>query len=194
MKNLSLAINGVLAIAVAILFYLHFSAPVSSNTTVTVNTDDAPTGEQIRYVNSDSLLNNFVFYKNLRETAEAKRGKVEKDFINKKQSFEQEVMAYQQAAATMSDLQRQTKEQQLGKKQQELAVYEQKQTDTILKAEQKATDELFKKINDYLKVYSQKSGVKVVLAYTRGSGILYASDSLDITKEVIEGLNKEYAK
>jgi outer membrane protein len=32
----------------------------------------------------------------------------------------------------------------------------------------------------------------VVLTYTKGSGVLYASDSLDITYEVITGLNEAY--
>ena len=194
MKNLSLIINAALAIAVAILFYLHFASPASSNTEVTVNTDGASVNENIAYVNSDSLLNNFSFYKTLKTSAEAKRAKVEKDLVAKKTAFQQEVGLYQQNAPGMTDLQRQTTEQRLGKKQQDLALYEQKQSELILKEEEKATDELYKKISDYLKVYSKEKGLKVVLAFTKGSGILYANDKLDITSDVIKGLNKEYSK
>jgi outer membrane protein len=32
----------------------------------------------------------------------------------------------------------------------------------------------------------------VVLTYSKGSGVLYASDSLDITKAVIAGLNDRH--
>jgi outer membrane protein len=31
-----------------------------------------------------------------------------------------------------------------------------------------------------------------VLSFTKGGGILYANDSLDITKNVVKGLNEEY--
>lgn len=194
MKNLSFILNGVLAIAVAVLFYLHFTGTTASSTEVTVNTDGKSSDESIAYVNSDSLLNNFNFYKELKSTADTKRSKVEKELVAKKTAFQQEVMNYQQSAPSMTDMQRQTTEQRLGKQQQDLALYEQKQTELIMKEEEKATNELYGKISDYLKVYSKQKGVKVVLAYTKGSGILYAHDQLDITGDVIKGLNKEYSK
>lgn len=194
MKNLSLILNGVLAIAVAVLFYLHFTGTTAASTKVTVNTDGTSSNESIAYVNSDSLLNNFNFYKELKSTADAKRNKVEKDLVAKKTAFQQEVMNYQQSAPSMTDLQRQTTEQRLGKKQQDLALYEQKQSELIMKEEEKATNELYSKISDYLKVYSKEKSLKVVLAYTKGSGILYANAKLDITGDVIKGLNAEYSK
>ena len=47
-------------------------------------------------------------------------------------------------------------------------------------------------IHDFMMEYGPAHGLKYVLGYTRGGGILYATDSLDITDHVLEGLNEKY--
>lgn len=191
-NNLPYVFNGILAIAVAILYTLHFAptTPVEGSDTAQEPTIITENSEHIAYVNFDSLLNNFSYYKKIKADAEAKRGRFEKDITAKKMAFQEEILAYQQTATGMTELQRQSKEQQLGKKQQDLAAYEQKQTELILKSEEKITEDLYKKISTYLKEYSKKKGLKVVLAYSKGNGILYANEQLDITKDVLKGLNE----
>jgi outer membrane protein len=46
-------------------------------------------------------------------------------------------------------------------------------------------------VNEFLKHHKTKS-YNFVLGYQKGGGILYANDSLDITREVVVGLNNEY--
>ena len=41
--------------------------------------------------------------------------------------------------------------------------------------------------------YSKQNNVDLVVKYNQGRDILFASDSLDITQTVIEGLNLAYA-
>ncbi len=51
------------------------------------------------------------------------------------------------------------------------------------------------KVADYLKVYAKDKGYKMVLKYQKGMGdILFADESLDVTHEVIKGLNEAYNK
>ena len=57
MKNVSLALNAVLIIAVGILYYLHFKQPVETNTiSEAPKTVATPVASTIVYVNTDSLL------------------------------------------------------------------------------------------------------------------------------------------
>jgi outer membrane protein len=43
-----------------------------------------------------------------------------------------------------------------------------------------------------MKIYAESNKVELILSYTRGGAVWYATDALDITPSIIEGLNKEY--
>ena len=59
----------------------------------------------------------------------------------------------------------------------------------------KEQEVLYNKVAEYLKTYAKTKGYKMVLTYSKGnSAILFADESLDVTKEVIKGLNEAYAK
>jgi len=45
-----------------------------------------------------------------------------------------------------------------------------------------------------LKEYGDKNNLQLVLTYSRGSDVLYANEGLEITDEVIEGLNAAYGE
>ncbi len=47
------------------------------------------------------------------------------------------------------------------------------------------------KINNYIEKYSQLNGYKLVLGVANGGNILYGQKALDITEEIINGLNNE---
>ena len=58
MKNLSLILNAVLLVAVAVLFYLHFAGTTPSTTTSGV----AVTGDaKIAFIKSDSVLKHYAY-------------------------------------------------------------------------------------------------------------------------------------
>ncbi|KXK27961.1 MAG: outer membrane chaperone Skp [Bacteroidetes bacterium OLB12] len=56
----------------------------------------------------------------------------------------------------------------------------------------KVNEELYKKVTDYLKGYAEDKQLHVVLKYNTGSDLLYGGTTLDITKDVIGGLNERY--
>ena len=58
----------------------------------------------------------------------------------------------------------------------------------------KKTDELLSKIHDYLKKYNAGDKYDMVIGYSKGGGVLYAKEDLDITQDVLKGLNEEYKK
>ena len=47
-------------------------------------------------------------------------------------------------------------------------------------------------IMEYLKEYNSDNKFSYIFSYSFGGGLLYASDALDITTEVMEGINKKY--
>ncbi|RZL18340.1 MAG: OmpH family outer membrane protein, partial [Pedobacter sp.] len=151
--------------------------------------------EKIVYVNSDSLLTKYEYFKDLKVKFEGKTKNAQADMQAKGQAFQRELAQYQQSAQTLSADQRKSTEERLGRKQQELQAYQQN-AGAALQNEQAAENEkLYDKVADYLKGYAKEKGYKMVLTYSKGnSAILFADETLDVTSEVIKGLNAQYSK
>ncbi|WP_138993051.1 OmpH family outer membrane protein [Larkinella sp. C7] len=191
MKNASLVLNAVLAVAVAVLYYLHFSdknttEPVSASTT-----KSAPVRKTV-YVNVDSLLTNYEYFKDTRKVLESKRFQLDNELNNKGRSLQNEVAFFQQRAQTMTMEQGRATEAALQKKQQDLVAYRDRVVQQLAEEEQKKNEELYNQIHDYLKKVNKQNQYDFVMGYSRGGGILFADTTLDATKSIIGGLNKEY--
>jgi len=53
-------------------------------------------------------------------------------------------------------------------------------------------DTLARRVDRFLKSYSSDKPIDLILLYTQGLTGLYASDALDLTEEILNGLNSEY--
>lgn len=151
--------------------------------------------DQIVYVNSDTLLAKYEYFKDLKSKMESKGKAAESDLSAKEQAFRREVQEYQQQQSGMAADQRAATEQRLARKQQELQVYQQNAGAALQNEQAKEQELLYDKVADYLKGYAKSKGYKMVLTYAKGnSAILFADESLDVTHEVIKGLNEAYSK
>ncbi|KLT67560.1 OmpH family outer membrane protein [Pedobacter sp. BMA] len=169
-----------------------------AKTTETKKTDSTSAAvsksEQIVFVNQDSLLSKYEYYKDLKVKFEGKSKSAQADMQAKGQAFQREVAQYQQSAQTLSADQRKATEERLGRKQQELQTYQQNAGGALQNEQAVETEKLYDKVAGYLKTYAKEKGYKLVLSYTKGSTILFADESLDVTSDVIKGLNAEYSK
>jgi outer membrane protein len=206
-KNLSVILNIVLAIAVAVLYYLHFaSAPKIDVPEISDQNQEATeennelesrlSASSIYFVNTDSLWNSFDLVKKSQDELKIEKMRLEGQFKTKVEAFEKEYMDLQNRATkgliTAEEAQR--KENELMNKQQQLMELKDDLSIKLMDKEQGMNDKINKAIQDYLNKY-QKENEKVdfVLTYTSlGGGVLYGRENLDITKEIIEGLNKAH--
>ncbi len=151
--------------------------------------------DKIVFVNSDTLLAKYEYFKDLRTKMESKGKAAESDLASKEQAFRREIQQYQQAQNSMSADERAATEQRLSRKQQELQVYQQNAGAALQEEQAKEQEILYDKVADYLKEYAKSKGYKMVLTYSKGnSAILFADEALDVTKPVIDGLNAAYTK
>ena len=155
----------------------------------------ASNNETIVYVNSDSLLTKYQYFKDIKQKLETKTKAAQQDMAAKAQAFQREVAQYQQQQSTLPADQRAATEERLGRKDQELKAYQQNAGAALQNEQQQENEKLYDKVADYLKAYAKKKGYKMVLTYSKGnSAILFADESLDVTSEVIVGLNDAYKK
>ncbi len=163
--------------------------------TATVTATNSDKSEAIVYVNSDSLLENYEYFKAVKDQFQEKSKKAQSDLTEKGKAFQREVAAYQQTAANLSADQRASTEQRLARKQQELATYNQSAGNALANEEAVENEKLYNKVSEFLKVFAKTKGYKMVLTYSKANPtVLYAAESLDVTKDVLAGLNGEYKK
>src|SRR5258708_5457927 len=175
--------------AVGVLFYLHFRTPSRSTAS---DPNIAPGSLTIAYINSDSVLKNYDYFKASREKLEAKSKKLDQDLRNRAQGFQSDYEAYQRNVSSLTIGQAKAVEEDLQKKQQNLQVYQQSLSQEMSNEEAKMTQELYNRITTFLKKYGKEKGLQVVLKFDPSSDLLFGNEGLDITKNVTTGLNEEY--
>ncbi|KQS32693.1 OmpH family outer membrane protein [Dyadobacter sp. Leaf189] len=190
-NNTSLIWNIVLSLAVAVLFFLHFSSKSSGDAGVAAD-GNVVAGRKTVYVQVDSLLKNYEFFKDTRKELENKNFQLENELNTKGRSLQNEVAFFQQKAQTMTPEQARSTEAQLMKKQQDLMAYRDQSAQALGQEEAKKNEELYKNIRSYIEKYNKENGFEYVLGYSLGGGILFANPSLDVTQKILDGLNKEY--
>ena len=205
-NKLSTAIHVSLIIAVAVLYYLHFSNCGDSCSTANGNDSTvvaAPVvmspkeikASKIVYVNSDVLNKKYDFVKDLASSAQARQQRLEMAYQTKGQKLQQDYMEFQQKAGAglLSENQGIAAQEDFKKRKAELDEME-GQLQLLVEEIQRGNDEVHRLVVDYVKEYNKKSQYNYILAYTDGPGgvVILANDSLDITNEILEGLNAQY--
>lgn len=191
MKNLSLILNSVLLIAVGVLFFLHFakSKPSAGSTASSV-----PSDLKVAFIASDSILKYYDYLLANRKILEAKSQKLEQELRNRAQGLQNEIANYQRSVNNLTLSQAKALEEDLGKKQQNLQLYQQSLGQQMADEEGKLNKGLYERVTVFLKKYGTEKGLQIVLKYDPSSDVLFAVDGLDITKDVIKGLNEDYEK
>ena len=190
-NNISIGLNVVLLIAVVVLYVLHFSGDSGSGEYKEVGSA-TPVDLSIAYVNSDSLLKNYDFFKELEMQLIEKRDKLNAEYQNRAEGLQKEISNFQTTAGNMTISQARAVEEDLRKKQQNLMMYQEQLAQQLMQEEAKMNSDLYDKVSNYLHDYGLNKDLQIVLTYTKGSGVLYANDSLDITDQIIIGLNDAY--
>jgi outer membrane protein len=196
MKRLPLILNIALAIAVAVLYFLHFTGMGSCKKNLTGEglTGGIASGSNIYYVQIDSVLSHFDMATDLSSELQTKYSASESEFQAKQKSYQNDVNDYQyktqRGLVTRSEAQ--TIEQQLYAKQQNLVKLQQDLSQELTEKQTVMNRQVINAIMEYLKKNSSQFNYKYVLGSSFGGNILYANDSLDITHNIIQGLNTNY--
>ena len=205
MKNIQTIWLGILSIAILFLIYKQlFSSSVDASDSgqkqeslkkiIPFKADGTNSLGQVAFVNTDTLLNKFDSFKKMRAQFEKRSAQAEGELGGRMQALEREYMETQKRiqAGTMTETLIKDAEQTLMRKQQEIAALREQKTGQLMDEEKELSKKLNDQIHDYMQEFAPQHGLKFVLGYTRGGGILYATDSLDVTGMVLEGLNEKY--
>ena len=193
MKKLSLIVcGGLLAIGTLSCDKVANSGTATASTATTTKTD---VEKKTVYVNTDSLLSGYQFYKDAQKEFENKGYRLQVDLGQREKGLQSELQAIQQRAQTMTQAELQGADMMLKKKGTELQQYSQQRQGVLQEEQAKKMQELYANIRAYVKKHNAENNFEFVLGYTTaGGGILFADESADRTKQIVDGLNAEYAE
>jgi outer membrane protein len=203
MKNISLALNAVLVVAVAILFYLHFSNLPKVEEEIVVDeienekmdelVDEEKISSNIAYLNVDSLQSNYKLYSELINKLKRRQAKYEKELQSKSAFFEKKVMEFQKKAPTMTQFEGQMRQKELAEEEQ---VLYQMRDDFAVKfqnEEGKLNEEFQNNVKGFIKEFNEESKYNLIIGASQlGNVVLDYNEGINITNQIVEGLNKQY--
>jgi outer membrane protein len=194
MKKLSVALFVVLFLAVASLYFLHFSGNSKSKQSQISGNSSLSTAQGIAYINIDSVIFKFDMFLDRRNDLLAKQKSAEAEMNSKGTKYQKDVKDYQDKAnkglitrATAAQI-----EQSLGQQQQELVTLRDKLQSNLVEEEQVMNRQILEYITKFLEENRVDYNYQYILGKSFGSVVLYADNALDITSKVIDAINRKY--
>jgi outer membrane protein len=193
MKQLSLIINVVLLLLVGYLYYLNFSS--SKKKPVTLNHSDKDSsinhGNKIAYIDLDSLQNNYEYYKKVKVDIDRRQTSSNNEINSLQKRFQARAMQLQQKGPSMSQQDQESAMKEINQMQQDLQTKKQSLDNELFNYNSKMKEDILTRIQNYLKEYNKDGRYDYILSYEPGF-MFYKDSALNITRDVIGGLNKQY--
>ena len=197
--KISLALNILLGIAVIYLF-IKISTPeeiLTEQETASKELTAQNEYPSIAIVDNDSLSLNYKFRIDKKKIVEKASADVQvlENKIAKAQEDYYEIMNKSQTGGFTSDAEIAAAEKKVMKLQEDVP-YLQSQMESrikrLTKLEIEINDSLYSRLYRYIDSYTADKPIDVIMLYTKGMTGLYNNGSLDVTAEIVTGLNAAY--
>jgi len=195
MKKTNVILNGLMVLAFGCLF-----AQCAGNNNAGAPVASAPaaggsSNMKIAYVEIDSLLTKYNFWKDLNEQMIKKEENIRTTLNEKGKKLEAEAREFERKIQNNGFASRERAEQEqarLVKQQQELQTLQQKLAEELAIENQNYNLQMRDSINSFLKAYNQTKGYDLIISNSGYDNLLYANPAYNITDEIVEGLNARY--
>jgi outer membrane protein len=193
------ALLTILILAVAGLYYLHFSRNNQSSKHPKIEkkivSHSPDSSVRLAYIDLDTIKEKYEYFKLKNTELEREKQRIENEVeagVQKleadRNNFLKKGQSITQQEAEQFQMEFQTRYQALGEKREKLL-------NQHLSNQAKAMDDIQARINAYLKDYNKTAGYHFIFSTGEGNLTLYyTDDAFNITSEVIEGLNDIYQK
>ncbi len=199
MKNASIILSSLALIGVLVLFGFHFSGSKSGMGSSGNSSSKPVTGTgHIAFVDVDTLEAHYDYLKGKKVDFERRQEGMKAELQRSEQQMQADVQNVQRKAqaGTLTEAEYQAAQKRIGQMQQSLKTREEVLTQQLLKEQQDFNDDLKKRLDNFLADYNKDKGYDYILSYTHAgpSVIMFANKGLDITQDVIKGMNESSQK
>lgn len=147
---------------------------------------------KIAYVKSSELVYGYLGMKDAQKKQLDGETKLKENLDSLKLIFESEVNKYNATYSTLSKIEQLRQKEDLSFRENALKQYSKSIQDKVNEQDQELTSGVLNQINAFIEEYAAKNDYDLVLGTTNSGNILFAKDYMDITKEVLIELNKNY--
>ncbi|MDT8400257.1 MAG: OmpH family outer membrane protein [Bacteroidales bacterium] len=196
MKKLPLILSVVSILGVAFLLIWQLASPGEKEEVKDQTVSEKMPSGDIAYVEIDSIILNFDMYFDLRDDLMTKQQSSENELNTKGRQYESRARDYEEKVrkglvtrATAAQM-----EQDLLQQQQDLRTLRDQLESQLMEEEQVMNRKVLNYIYDFLEEFSADHDYDYILAKSFGSPLMYANDALNITDEVLKGVNYKYNK
>ena len=148
---------------------------------------------KIAYVEVDSIMSQYTYWKEVTKLMEQKEQNIQKTLATKQQSLQQAAAKFQQDIQANKYTQQQAQQVQasIQKQAQDAEGLQQRLGNEYQKPVADYNKALADSLHHFLESFNKDKKYTMILA-KQGDNILYSDKSLDITDDVVKGLNKAY--
>lgn len=195
MKKLPLILSIVALFGVVVLFVLNFTgknlAGELSNDSHKIYDGDL----RIAYILTDSILFNYQLALDLNDDFVKKQTQFNADFTKRRTDLEKQAIAFQeklQKGGFLSEERAMRERDRLLGEEQEIKRLDYDLSNKLAEMEQKVNIQLIDSIVGYVKKYNEKHNYTYI--FSNNGNIIVGEQQFNITKDILDGLNANYAK
>jgi len=150
--------------------------------------------KEIVYVDALQLISKYKGMEVARKELETKSSIWQSNLDTLKKEMEIASRDYERAKKSVSARELKLMQELVAAKQQQFVNYQETVKSQYQSEDKAKSEKILNAANDYIRRYGEGHHYTIILAATSYGNIAYADKSLDITEEVLKGLNEEYGK
>ncbi len=196
MKNLPILLSSLSFVLVAILLGMKMNEKKPKNFGLKSARDAQGkeiinSGCKIAFVDIDTLEANYDYFKLKKTEFETRQKEIDARLEKMANTLQAEYSVLQQKAekGEMSQQEGNSAQQALLQKQQELELQRQTLGDKYMKDQEAFNKEIHDNLHKYIELYNEEKGYDYILSYSKDGSILFANQGLDVTSDIIKGMN-----
>ena len=199
MKKANIILHIISLVAIVVLFVMFLGQKNCNTANI-----ETPSAEQtvaannsIVYIQLDTLINQYDMYNDLKTEFEGKLASVENELTKKGRALENDYQSFNEkmSKGLLTRSQAEAQGNELQARQQELALLSQEKQMQLAEEESVMINQVMNAIQSYIKEYNKIHNHSLILTTTVATNnVIDGESSLNITNDIIKGLNQEYVK
>jgi outer membrane protein len=197
MKQFNSIATGILALAVAVLFFLHFSGNSNKKNSAAATTGDSTsvsTAGRIGYFEMDSVESQYLYIKEIQAKLKQREQSMSGEMQGLRNSYLGRIQQLQQKAPNMSQQEGESAQAEIDQMQRNMQQKEAKLTQELQEQQFKLMQDINKKIEEVVTEYNQNKGFSYIISRQAGDFIYYKDSTFNITADLVKALNERYNK
>lgn len=196
MKNISTLLASLAFIGVVVLFIMHFSDKGNGKASNSHPSSSQAVTGRLAYVNIDTLEAHYEYLKSRKAEFQQKQDNMRAELQRSEQEMQKDIANYQRKAqaGTLTQAEGEAAERRIIQMQQSLKTREASLTEQLITEQEDFNTDLHKRLDSFLTQYNKDKNYDYILSYSRSGSIMYANKDLDITQDVIDGMNALHEK